>query len=383
MLKPGEPRPAHLQGRILSRPGIGSPGSASPFGLSGGLAKIALTFLLAVAGGAAANWLNMPLPWMLGPLFACGAAAMLGYRPQFVPHGRELGQVAVGLAVGMRFTPAVLAATAALLPHMAAAAIYVITCTTLAALLFAALANVDHKTAFFATAAGGMADMAVVAEERGGDPGAVSITHAIRVASVVAVVPFLVFAFGESGSATGANEAGSDSLFLLGLALLLAYATAHLFRFTPIPNPWLVGPIILGTLLGASGLLTVQVPWTLIVLAQIVIGTWLGCRFRREIIARLPRVALAALGVSLLLVAAAAAGAAVLSSVSPLPFTTSFLSLAPAAVTEMVITAQAMDIDAQIVTAFHVMRIAVVSSTVLLVFALFRKLVEVARGSPI
>jgi hypothetical protein len=47
----------------------------------------------------------------------------------------------------------------------------------------------------------------------------------------------------------------------------------------------------------------------------------------------------------------------------------------------MVITAQAMDLDPQIVTAFHVMRIAVVSSTILIVYALFRRLLE-AFGGP-
>jgi membrane AbrB-like protein len=158
----------------------------------------------------------------------------------------------------------------------------------------------------------------------------------------------------------------------------VAYAGARLFKFTPFPNPWLVGPIFTGALLGATGLLIVHVPWILIVAAQILIGVFLGCRFRREVLVKLPRVALAGLCVSLLMVAAAAAGAEVLTMASDLPFMTSFL-----AVTEMVITAQAMHIDPATVTAFHVMRIAVISSTVLAVFALFRKAVEMVHGTRI
>ncbi len=362
-------------GRTAGRP------AEPPSGGGGKLTRILLTLVLAALAGALANVVRMPLPWMLGPLFACAAVSLMGYRAEFVPMGRELGQVAVGLAVGMRFTPAVLATTLALLPHMLAATLFVIVVTTAAALLHAALAGIDHKTAFFATAAGGMADMAVVAQERGGDPAAVSVTHAIRVAGVVSVVPFLVSAFGSQGSGAADTGGASDNLLLLAFALGLAYATALLLRPTPLPNPWLVGPILLGTVLGASGLLLVQVPWALIVVAQILIGTWLGCRFRREVISRLPRVALAALAVSCVMIAAAAAGAAVLSAVSDLPYMTSFLALAPAAVTEMVITAQAMNLDPQIVTAFHVMRIAIVASTILLVYALFRKLLE-AFGGP-
>lgn len=343
--------------------------------------RIVLTFVLSAAAGAVASRLGLPLPWMLGPLFICAAVSLLGFRLEFVPMGREVGQVAVGLAVGMRFTPSVLAATVTLLPHMAAATLYVIAFTTVAAFLHAALGNIDHRTAFFATAAGGMADMAVVAGERGGDPSAVSITHAIRVATVVSVVPFLVFAVGTPGTASDATAGASDNLLLIALALIAAYAAALLLRRSPFPNPWLVGPIFLGSALGASGLLLVHVPWPAICFAQILIGTWLGCRFRREIVARLPRVAASALAVSAFMVAAAALGAVVLSAASGLPFATSFLALAPAAVTEMVITAQAMNMDAQIVTAFHVMRIAVVSSTILLVFSLFRQIVEHRSGT--
>jgi uncharacterized protein len=345
--------------------------------------QIALTLAAASVGGLVAWRIGMPLPWMLGPFFVCGAGAALGWKVDYLPMGRELGQVAVGLAVGMRFTPPVLAATLALMPHMVIATLYVIAFTMMAALLFAALAGVDYRTAFFATAAGGMADMAVVAQERGADPGAVSITHAIRVATVVSTVPFLVVGLGEPGNLPDAPDVASRNLLLVALALAVAYAGARLFKFTPFPNPWLVGPIFTGALLGATGLLIVHVPWILIVAAQILIGVFLGCRFRREVLVKLPRVALAGLCVSLLMVAAAAAGAEVLTMASDLPFMTSFLALAPAAVTEMVITAQAMHIDPATVTAFHVMRIAVISSTVLAVFALFRKAVEMVHGTRI
>jgi uncharacterized protein len=345
--------------------------------------RIALTLAAAAVGGYLASRIGMPLPWMLGPFFVCGAGAALGFKVDYLPMGRELGQVAVGLAVGMRFTPPVLAATLALMPHMAVATLYVIAFTMVAALLFAWLAAVDYRTAFFATAAGGMADMAVVAQERGADAGAVSITHAIRVATVVSTVPFLVFALGEPGNVPEARDMASHNLLLVALGLLLAYGGARLFKFTPFPNPWLVGPIFIGALLGATGILIVHVPWSLIVVAQILIGVFLGCRFRREVLVKLPRVALAGLCVSLLMVAAAAAGAVVLTLASDLDFMTSFLALAPAAVTEMVITAQAMHIDPATVTAFHVMRIAVISSTVLAVFALFRKALELVHGTRI
>ena len=343
--------------------------------------RAALTYALALAGGYLASRLSVPLPWMLGPFFLCGACAAFGLPLVFLPMGREFGQLAVGLAVGLRFTPATLAATVSLLPAMLAATAYVILFTFIAALIFRPLAGVDRVTAFFATAAGGVADMAIVAKAHGGDSSAVAIVHALRVSSVVAIVPVLVITFGAPGSAPDAGAARGQDLLLLAIALILAYIVARLLKPTPLPNPWLVGPIFLGLGLGASGLMTITVPPLLITLAQVAIGTWLGCQFRRDVLLAVPRVAAAGAVVSLFMIVAAAAGSFALTAATDLPITTAFLSLAPAAVTEMVITAKVMHLDAEIVTAFHIMRIAIVCSTVLLVFRFYNFLTGAIHGS--
>ena len=340
-----------------------------------------LTYALALAGGYAASRLSVPLPWMLGPFFVCGAFAAFGAKLAFLPMGREFGQLAVGLAVGLRFTPATLAATLGLLPAMLAATVYVIFFTFIAALILRPLAGVDRVTAFFATAAGGVADMAIVAKAHGGDSSAVAIVHALRVSSVVAIVPVLVITFGAPGSAADTTAAAGQDLLMLAGALVLAYIVARLLKPTPLPNPWLVGPIFLGLALGASGLMNIAVPPILITLAQVAIGTWLGCQFRREVLLSVPRVAAAGFAVSLFMIAAAAAGCFVLAAATGMPVTTAFLSLAPAAVTEMVITANVMHLDAEIITAFHIMRIAIVCSTVLLVFKFYNYVTGALYGS--
>jgi membrane AbrB-like protein len=110
------------------------------------------------------------------------------------------------------------------------------------------------------------------------------------------------------------------------------------------------------------------------IVSQIAIGISLGCRFEQELILRLPRVALGALVTTVYLIIATAGGAWILSSMTGLPYSVSFLSIAPAAVTEMTLTAQSMNIDAEIVTAFHVMRISVIEVSILVAYATFRRI---------
>jgi len=334
--------------------------------------RITATYTLATAAGYVASLIHVPLPWMLGPLFVCGMLVVLGVPLQAGPHLREIGQVVVGLAIGMRFTPHLLLISLELLPAMLVSTLYIIAATFLGALIMRPLARIDPTTAFFATAAGGMADMAVIAAVRGGDTNAVSVVHALRVTTVVSVVPFLVFAFGQVGTVNSVDPHASYDLPTLLLAFAIAYLGAQLLRPTIIPNPWLLGSLLPSAALGASGLLTVAVPGVFIIAAQIMIGVWLSMRFQRDLFVRLPRVAAAGFLVAILLIVAAAIGAEVLSFATGLPLTTSFLGLAPAAVTEMVLTAKAMHADAELVTAFHIVRIAVIASTILLVFRIYR-----------
>jgi membrane AbrB-like protein len=343
---------------------------------------VLLALALGCVGGVLASLLRVPLAWMIGPMVVTAAASAWGVNLAPVPAGRQLGQAVVGLAIGLRMTPPVLAGTASLAPAIAAATVGVIAVTTLAAFLLRPLARVDARTAFFATAAAGMADMALVARRHGGDADAVATVHAIRVFVVVLVVPVLVVAFGSGGTIDDPAAAAAHPaawLLLMPGAIVAAYALMPL----GFPNPWLVGPMLGAAGFAALGPFAAAVPWAALVVAQLAIGIALGVRFRRESLARLPRVALAGLAIALLLVAAAAGGGALLAATTGLPFAAAFLAVAPAGITEMVLTAKIMRLDATAVTAFQIVRIAVIAATILPMFRLYAMIARRVNGSPV
>lgn len=343
-------------------------------------ARLVLTLIIGLIGAYAASSIHMPLAWMLGPFLFCAAASLSGLKLKSVPHGREVAQSIVGLAIGLRFTASVLAATAILLPAMALTTMFVMVVTTIAAFLIMPIGRLDPKTAFFSTAAAGMADMATIAVQRGGDPNAVSVVHAIRVSMVVLSVPLLLFAFGEQGTSVHSHVHMREDVLSIVIAIGLAYIAARILNLTHFPNPWLIGGCVLGAILAGTDLLLVGLPRPLLLICQLVIGVSLGVRFERDLILKLPRVVGAALVITAYMIVATALGAMLLSWGTGLPYGTSFLSIAPAAVTEMVLTAQAMHLDAEIVTAFHVMRIALIEATILIVFAIFMRIQSWREG---
>ena len=66
-----------------------------------------LALLLCAAAGAAFAALRLPLPWMIGPLLAMAACNFAGAELRAPSGGRALGQVLIGTALGLYFTPAV------------------------------------------------------------------------------------------------------------------------------------------------------------------------------------------------------------------------------------------------------------------------------------
>ena len=109
-----------------------------------------LAYTIALIGGGIASQAGFPLPWMLGPFFACGVASGAGLTLSALPFGRETAQLIIGLGIGLRFTAATLISTLLLAPAMLVSTAYVIGYTMVAAFLFRPLARVNHSTAFFA-----------------------------------------------------------------------------------------------------------------------------------------------------------------------------------------------------------------------------------------
>src|SRR5438309_5401663 len=59
------------------------------------------------AGGVLFSVLRAPLPWMLGPLLAMALGKFLGADLVSPKGGRATGQLLIGCALGLYFTPAI------------------------------------------------------------------------------------------------------------------------------------------------------------------------------------------------------------------------------------------------------------------------------------
>ena len=73
---------------------------------------------LCIAAGALFAWARLPLPWMIGPLLAMAVGKIAGLSLESMNYTREGGQLVIGTALGLYFSPQVAAEVLRYLPWM-------------------------------------------------------------------------------------------------------------------------------------------------------------------------------------------------------------------------------------------------------------------------
>jgi len=351
------------------------------FGVVGEGTVRALVRLLGVlALGAGVGWsarfVRMPLPFVLGPLVATAALGLAGFPVVGVRRLRPGAQFVIGSAIGIQFTRAVVLTLVKLLPLIVGAALLSMAVCAAASVFLILATGLDRKTAFFATAPAGAAEMANIAARYGGEPEPIMVAQTMRVVLTVMAAPFLVIHFANDGQFHQVAQAAVMAWPGLCVLAICAAVGGFLISRTPYPNGWFMGPLMAGAVVGILGLLEGRVPDILVNISQVVIGCSLGAQFRREFVTKLFGMMLAS-AVSIVLVliimAAAAIGCAYAFT---LPVAALALAFAPAGMAEMTLTGKVLGLDAALISGFHTVRIIMVMGLVVPLFKLFDRLMD-------
>lgn len=314
-----------------------------------------------VPAGLLFDWLETPIPWMIGPMVAVAAINLMGVRVYSLPYARQMGQVIIGSAVGLYFTPPVVAALSTHIGAIVLATLSAFLIGGLGALVMSRVAGVDGKSAFFASIPGGSMAMAVLAERYGASVPPVAVAHSLRVSLVIVVVPFALTYGGVPMEISAYRpQLGLDVPVLiawLGVGFLAGEISERL-RFH---NGYMMMPIFIGAGLTVSGVELSAVPPWLIDFAQLMFGLVLGSRYERAFFAHNRMfIPFALLNAVFVLLASVLVGVAIAWGFD-LPVASMIIATAPGGMGEMTIVAQALQIGVPLVVAFHLVRVVVVN----------------------
>ncbi|RBL87085.1 AbrB family transcriptional regulator [Streptomyces cavourensis] len=315
---------------------------------------------IALTGALLAVWAHIPLPWMLGALLLTAAVRIGGVRTVCPRPARNAGQWVIGTSLGLYFTPQVIGHIGTNAGPIIVGMLFALALAFIGTAILRRYTDVDFKTAWFACAMGGASEMASLAERHGARIDRVATAHSVRVLMVVLTVPFIFQWWGVAG--LDPTVPGPRTVHGAGLAALVALTCIGglVFMKLKLPNPWVLGPMLVAMLLTSNGIEFSALPDVVPKIGQLFIGWSLGDRYRPDFFRAAPRF-IAAVAVFTVIALALAFGlGALLSLWSAAPIPTLILGTTPGGIAEMAITAKVLQLGVPVVTAFHVTRMVFV-----------------------
>ncbi len=335
----------------------------------------ALALAIGTLGALAFVWLDLPLPWMLGAMFACLVASLANLplrrpKPLLAPT-----RVILGVVVGAAFTPDFLAILPALALSLAFVVPYVAVLGLIGVPYFRKLAGYDPVTAYFAAMPGGLPDMTAIGHEMGGDEARLALVHTTRVLVIVSVLPFIIGSLEGIDLGAGARfgvpitEVSPVEQVLLFVAGLFGWWAAVKLRLT---GATIVGPMIVSAAIHISGLSDARPPDEVIKGAQLILGTGIGCAFvgarGRDIL----NAVVLTLGLMVAMLAVTASVAVLVGTLADVAFVSVLLAYTPGGQAEMNLIALSRGEDVAYVAVHHVFRVALIVIGAPLVFRWMR-----------
>ncbi len=319
------------------------------------------TIVYGISGTACFWYLDLPLPFLFGPMAASLVVALMGGKPASFGRISIFARTILGVAVGASITPEVMGNLPAIAKSVALVPIYLGLVGGLGYAYFRHFHQFDPPTAYFSAMPGGLQDMIIFGEEAGGNPRTLSLIHATRVLVIVTIAPILLT---EAYGAVLGHPIGSPVLELpwheLVLMLVAALSGWKVAERLGLFGASILGPLIAAAFLSLGGFLHSRPPAEAILFCQFFIGAGIGVHYVGVTLRELRQVVSAATLYVLLLSVVAAIFAGVATNFGVAEPVETFLAFVPAGQAEIAILAIVVGADLGFVVTHHLVRITLV-----------------------
>lgn len=329
------------------------------------------TFVVAGLGVAAFKLVNLPLPWLLGPITACLIAALSGIPMRGIKPVNEAMRTVLGVAVGATFTPVLLASMVGMWPTLLMIPLMVACIGLVGVPYFMKVWKFDFATSYYSTMPGGLQDMLVFGEEAGGNVRSLSLIHATRVLVIVVALPFILQGIWDADLSNPpgvpvTSLAPSQLSIMVACAIVGWWAASAVGMF----GATILGPLIVAAIAALAGILQHRPPAEAIWMAQFFIGMTVGVKYVGITMSEVRRDLVAGLGFCAILIVLTLIFVELVYGFGLAPGMEALLAFAPGGQAELTVLALIVGADMAFVVAHHVLRIF----TVILGAPLFARL---------
>lgn len=322
-------------------------------------------YIIGCCGGIVFNALNIPLPWILGPMiFLITLRSIRSKQPKYVQPllFKNISLSILGISFGLSFNKDTFLTVAPYVVPFLIATIVLISFSIINGVMISKFVKIDRNTSIFASIPGGLTEMVTVSESLNANTSLVTIFQTVRLLTVVFFVPFTILHMFEpqQGGTLIDTITNNASFFSFGW-YILAGLTGYLFK-SFLPASYVIGPLLTTAMLNIIGISLPSFSNIVLVFAQLTIGISFGLMITFKDLKIGGKYCGLYFLTTLLLIGASFGIGYLFTLITDLDTGTAMLSFAPGGLVEMVLTASSIGADPAVVSSLQFIRLLFIIS---------------------
>ena len=324
-----------------------------------------LVILISTPSAIIADYLNVPLAWMIGPMIVISIVALKGVKI-LIPRLALSGTLIIlGLHIGHYIDQTLINQMINWTWTTIIMFFYILISIIIVSKYLQKFADYKNKTSIFSAAPGALAPLMILAEYEKSDLSQVATSHLIRLIIIITVFPFIIINLipTEAIQVEKFDYMGQNHFELL-ILIITSIIIILIFDKIKVPAALLSGTLVASGILQITEVASYKLPDESINVCLLILGASVGCRFIDKSVKEVVKNTLHSFVATILLVILGLFAAYIATFFVDNNFLTLVLSFCPGGIYEVAVIAIAFDLDPSFVSFHHIIRLLFILFTV-------------------
>ncbi len=320
--------------------------------------KFFIVIIISIPSAIVADFLKIPLAWMIGPMIATSLIALKGF--QIIMPRLALSSILIilGLHIGNYIDQSLLSQMVNWIWTTIIMFFYIVISILIVSKYLQKFSDYNEKTSIFSAAPGALGPLMILAEYEKSDLSQVATAHLIRLIIIITLFPFIIVSLYPS-EALELEKFDYMSQNHWELIILIIVSLLFIFFFDKfkVPAALLSGTLVASGILQITDIASYKLPNASINFCLLILGASVGCRFANKTFKEVANNSFHGLVATILLVLLGLIAAYVATFFVDNNILSLILSFCPGGIYEVAVIAIAFDLEPDFVAFHHIIRL--------------------------
>ena len=336
--------------------------------------KFLIVILISIPSAIVADFLNIPLAWMIGPMIATSLIALKGVQVIMPRIALSSILIILGLHIGNYIDQNLINQMVNWIWTTIIMFFYIIVSILIVSKYLQKFSDYKEKTSIFSAAPGALGPLMILAEYEKSDLSQVATAHLIRLIIIITLFPFIIVSLYPADAIELEKfDYMSQNHWELILLILVSLVFIFFFDKAKVPAALLSGTLVASGILQIFDIASYKLPDASINFCLLILGASVGCRFANKTFKEVANNSLHGLVATILLVLLGLIAAYIATFFVDNNFLSLILSFCPGGIYEVAVIAIAFDLEPDFVAFHHIIRLLFILFVVPVILRLIEK----------